>query len=232
MSDEVAGAIQSAISKGEITPGSRLPSENEMAKDFDTGRGTVREALRSLESMGLVEIRTGSGTYVLESPMNGDVLPERLQWLADRRDLVVEMLEVREVLQGQAVHGFAESADDEAREQMRANLEDLRAAITAGDRDAISEADSRFHLLVSENCGNSMLGQLCAYIEDIYRTSNRALVDLRSIDTTRHILTEHSEVVEAVLDRNADGAQAAMRRHISKVTDAIENLGKEESKGE
>jgi GntR family transcriptional repressor for pyruvate dehydrogenase complex len=225
MSDEVAGAIQSAISKGEIPPGARLPSENDMAADFNTGRGTVREALKSLESMGLIEIRTGSGTYVLEPPMNGGVLPERLKWLANRRDLVVEMLEVREVLQGQAARGFAKHADEHARLVLQQSLDSLETAISRRDTDEISEADSRLHLAVSEHCGNSMLGQLCAYVEDIYRTSNRALVDLRSVNTSQRLLDEHREIVHAALRGDVDGAESAMRRHISNVTSAIQELG-------
>ena len=227
MSDQIAGAIQGAIARGEFAVGTRLPGEHELASMFGTSRGTVREALRILESMGLVEIRSGSGTYVVEPPFAGDALSERLRWLVDRRDLVVEMLEVREGLQARAARRYAEVATDAELAELRAIHERIRAAADGGDGDALVEADAQFHFHIGDRCGNSMLSELARYSEEVYRTSNRALVDLRASSAESGIADEHALVVERIVARDAEGAGRAMREHIRSVRRAVAALAPE-----
>lgn len=227
MSDQVAGAIQGMIANREFAIGERLPGEHELASAFRTSRGTVREALRVLESMGLVEIRSGAGTFVVEPPFAGEALSERLQWLLDRRDLVVEMLEVREVLQARAARRYAEIASDAEIAQLSVILERIREVSERGDADALAEADAQFHFHIGDRCGNSLLAELAHYAEEVYRTSNRALVDLRASTANSSMPDEHAAIFDRIVARDAEGAGAAMREHMQSVRAAVAALAPE-----
>src|SRR5687767_4743206 len=77
-SEAIARALLDRILSGQLKPGSRMPSERELAEAFGTGRGPVREALKSLGLLGLLEVRQGDGTYLREA--RADVLPRIIQW--------------------------------------------------------------------------------------------------------------------------------------------------------
>jgi GntR family transcriptional repressor for pyruvate dehydrogenase complex len=226
-SDQIAGALQSAIAQRRYRSGDRLPSEHELAAQFETSRGTVREALRVLEVMGFVQIRTGAGAFVSGSPFSSHALNDRLRWLVDRRDIVLEILEVREGLQAMAAVGCAGRATPDDKDQLRGAVEQGRTAVADGNPDAFAEADAAFHFLIGERCGNRMLADVVRYVEEIYRTSNRALVDLRGRSETSQL--EHERVVECIAEGDRTGAELAMREHIGSVRHTLAALEAEEA---
>ena len=222
MSDQVAGALQSAIASGAYELGERLPGEQELADTFKTSRGTVREALRVLEAMGFVEIRTGAGSFVAESPFGSDALRGRLSWLLDRREVVLEILEVREALEAPAARRYARGATAEDVAELSATLEEMRAAVADDDPDRFAAADADLHVKIGSRCGNQMLGEIIGYVEEVYRASNRVLMDMR--DRHVRVLAEHEAIVEAIAAQNGDGAEIAMREHLRSVSGQIAQL--------
>src|SRR5262245_61163494 len=117
VSDQVVVQLRQLIKEEVLKPGDKIPGEYELAERFSASRASIREALRTLETMGLVEIKSGSGAYVADSPWSSRNLTENLKWLIDRRDLVLKVLEVREVLQGLGARSCAERITPE---QLRA----------------------------------------------------------------------------------------------------------------
>jgi GntR family transcriptional repressor for pyruvate dehydrogenase complex len=225
VSDQVAEQLHELIRQGVLKPKQKIPGEIELAARFSTSRASIREALRTLETMGLVEIKNGSGAYVANSPFSSESLSDNLKWLIDRREMVLKLLDVREVLQGLAAKLCAENVTQEQLSLLEEYYHAMQQATAAFDPDDLSDADTRFHYLIGESCGNEILDGLIKRLEESYRSSSRALMDLRgrSVDTVR----QHKAVLEAIQNHDGVLAEKEMRFHIASVRKDIEALGVE-----
>ena len=228
LSDQIAGRLQEAIAEGRYRSGERLPSELELAATFKTSRGTVREALRALQAMGWVDIRTGAGAFVAESPFGPQALNERLNWVRDRREDILKILEVRSALQSLAARKTAERVKPADIRMFEDFLGEMRQAVAAQDADRFARLDLRFHSGIGALCGNQMLRDIVDYVEEVYRASNRALVDMQG--RIAQSLSEHEQIVAAFARRDSEAAEAAMRRHVDNVQDTIAVLAAKEAR--
>lgn len=216
LSDQAVEQIQALIMDGQIEPGSKLPSEGELASQLQISRASIREALRILESRGVIQVRSGSGAYVSELPFSFNALTDALEWLVGRKETLVHLLAVREVLEGFACSLVAQQATDEVVAKLLANLEERRQ-VAAGSRDVdqLSAIDLEFHQIIAENCGNpvakviiqSILSQICC--------SNRAIV--RVSGGSDISTAEHQAIMEALKACDPVQAEQAMRAHLSRV---------------
>lgn len=227
MSDQIASAIQASIIDKQFELGERLPSEQELAASFDTSRGTVREALRSLEAMGFVEIRTGAGAFVVDSPLGQGALETRLNWLLDRRNVIIEILDVREALEATAVRGCALHASKSQLRAFERMMKKMHVMVAADEPDQFAVADVEFHVAIAQSSGNHTLSELVEYVLRVYRASNRALTDVRG--RTAKSVEEHQVIADALLARDADAAESAMRTHIRSVRAQLAALAENES---
>jgi DNA-binding FadR family transcriptional regulator len=230
VSDQIANQLMMLIQQGSIQPGQRIPGEHELSKQFAASRSSIREALGKLEFVGLIEIRNGSGAYVTPWPLSQDQLTENLAWLMERRDLVLQILQVREVLQGLGARLCAEQIGADQLQQLSATLEAMEAAKESGDLEAVTEADTRFHHLIGEFAGNVVVIELIARIEEAYRSSSRALMDLRG--RAMASVVQHAAIIEAIRARDPDGAEATMRSHVRSVVQSLLALGEPEGAGD
>jgi GntR family transcriptional repressor for pyruvate dehydrogenase complex len=205
----VARQLVDLLTRGELTPGSRLPPERQLAESLGVGRSAVREALAVLEILGIVQIRPGSGTYLRGS--TSELLPTTLSWglmLAASRTR--ELLEVRSGLERTAAALAATHAGPDEVAELRGLVERMRAAVD--DLDAFKDADLRFHLAVARIAGNEVLSDLLQAIRSLLRVwVERGLTNrTQAQDAYR----EHRAVLEAIADADAAGADAAMRAHM------------------
>ena len=223
VSDQVVGQLRSLIKQGVLTAGQQLPSENELAENFSTSRPTIREALRTLETMGLVEIKSGSGAFVVDSPLSARNLTENLKWLVERREMVLKILDVRQALQGLGARLCAESITDERLEKLLGTLRAMERAKDANDSDQATEADTQFHYLIGTYSGNEILDDLIQRVEQTYRSSSRALMDLGG--RAMHSVKEHAAILEAITAHDGQLAESQMRAHIASVRADIAALG-------
>jgi GntR family transcriptional repressor for pyruvate dehydrogenase complex len=230
VSDQVVGQLQQAILQGVFQAGQRIPGEYELATRFSTSRGSIREALRTMETMGLIEIRSGAGAFVTRPILSGEVLSDKLRWLLDRREMVLKMLAVREVLQGLGARLCAGRTSESEAATLEETLQEMRDAYDRGDPDTATDADARFHFLIGEYCGNDILNDLICHVEQTYRSSSRALMDLRGRTATS--IQEHAAVLEAIIRRDASTAEATMRDHVSSVRRTLAGLGHAENSPE
>jgi DNA-binding GntR family transcriptional regulator len=129
--------------------------------------------------------------------------------------MVIKMLDVRENLQGLAARLCAGDLSKGALERLRSTVREMRETRDAGDLDAATNADAQFHFLIGEYCGNEVLNEIIRHLEQAYRSSNRALMDLRG--RTAISIREHARVVEAIARGDGAGAERAMRAHIGSV---------------
>jgi GntR family transcriptional repressor for pyruvate dehydrogenase complex len=220
LSDEVARQLGAAIRSGEFLPGARLPSEKELAERFDVSRMVVREAMSRLKSDELIETRQGLGAFVSAEPGRGLF---RLQSAPAAVKDLHDIFQLRVAVEGAAAGLAAVSANRSELAAMRGSLRDLKTAIAAGE-DGV-EADNRFHAAIAQASRNPYLGRFLTFLG---ANLHGAIARARSNTAARHpesilaVQAEHEAILAAIEQRDALGAEAAMRGHLSA---AMERLG-------
>jgi GntR family transcriptional repressor for pyruvate dehydrogenase complex len=223
---EVARHLLSYLLSGQLPPGGRLPSERQLTEAFGVGRSAVREALKSLDLLGIVEVRPGSGTYL--KGIDSDLLPQVIEWgllLGERR--TTDLVEARHHIEVIVARLAATRRDEAAVADLREVVARMAAA---GTPDAFVREDVAFHLRLSEAAGNTVLAEVL--------TSIRALLSVwirRAIGTAGGIsvtLDEHRAVCEAVAAGDPDAAAAAMEAHMAGASGRLrESLEKQRQEG-
>ncbi|MGP3960192.1 FadR/GntR family transcriptional regulator [Nonomuraea sp. 3N208] len=205
---EIARQLLSQLLSGHLEPGTRLPSERQLSETLGVGRSTVREALKALDVLGIIEVRQGDGTYLRQS--TSSLLPSAIEWgLMLGQPQVLDLIEARKHIEVIIAELAAERAGPEAVEELRAHLADMRAA---ADSTAFVEADVAFHLTLAQAAGNSVLNDILGSIRSLLRVwIRRAIHEAGGTETT---IAEHAAVLAAIEQRSPEAAAAAMRGHM------------------
>lgn len=218
---QIARRLVEVILSGQIEPGSRMPSERQLAEAFGVGRSAMREALKALSLIGLVEVRQGDGTYLRKA--DTALLPEVIEWgllLGEPRtmDLVEARQEIEVVLAGLA----AQRRSDEQIARLSKNLADMGAARTPGD---FVEHDIAFHVTVADAAGNSALRDIHSSIQVLLRAwILRALSGTSALELS---YAEHVPILDAIALGEPEAAKLAMRAHMSSAAERlVVNLSK------
>jgi DNA-binding GntR family transcriptional regulator len=194
--------LRQAIVDGELLPGERL-LEEELSARLGLGRGAVRMALVRLEHDGLVERERHRGARV-----------RRVS-----EDEAVEILEARAALESLAARHAARNADDAAVEQLREVIAQMRRLREAGDLLGLSNLNARLHARILDASGHETAKRLSRTLSSqIVRFQYRTVLLPGRPDRS---FAEHTAIVEAIAARDPDGAEAAMRRHLLQVAEAL-----------
>ena len=211
VTDDAIERIRELIASGEWGPGTRLPREADLAKQLGLSRNSLREAVRALSLARVLEVRQGDGTYV-SSLEPGELLEPTLSATHLLRGrTVLELFEVRRMLEPEAAAMAAQRADAEVLDALR---QELDRRIAAGERaDELVEADAAFHDVIARAPGN---GVLRALLRSLSTRTVRArlwhgLADRDALDLAR---AEHTRIYEAIAAGDADLARAATLLHI------------------
>ncbi|HLX03014.1 MAG TPA: FadR/GntR family transcriptional regulator [Trinickia sp.] len=212
LADRVTAVLLEKIKGGEFPAGSRLPTEQVISERFGVSRTVVREAISRLKSDGLVEVRQGSGTVVREA---NRTTAFRLD--IDPKDSVDAVLRVTELRRGIE----AEAAALAAQRRTRAQLADIKRALTAIDmaaknqRDGVDE-DLAFHMAISRATGNSLYPSLLEYISQFIHAAIRVTRtnEARRDDFSTQVRNEHRAIFEAIAAQDPVAARNAAISHI------------------
>lgn len=213
----VVSQIEEAIFSGVLEPGHRLPSEREMMAQFGVSRSTVREALRVLESNGLVRSRPGDPNGGAEiQPSSPDHVSKALTSFARLgRVGVAELVEFRMVVEGSAVHLAANLHTQEELDAMNAAFAEmqLQAEISY---EAFSKADVKFHLTIARFSRNALLGACSEFAHDMVLklTTDKLRDSPDPQPLMEHVLARHGAYLEAIGERNGRRAEALARRDL------------------
>ena len=206
---QIADQITQLIASGEFAPGARLPAERELATSLGVSRASVREAIISLEMGGLVEVRVGTGIFVTAPPVPS----------AAGRDAgpgPFELLQARKLIEGEIAAAAASAASGsdlaflrQCVERMEAHVDDF-AAREASDRD--------FHLGIAKATGNGSLELVVEGLWD-HRAElwGRLQRHFHTPELARKTVRDHAAILGAIEARDANGARAAMHRHLTRV---------------
>ncbi|MEV4754741.1 FadR/GntR family transcriptional regulator [Micromonospora sp. NPDC049559] len=201
--------IVALIHERELTPGTPMPTEPQLMELLGASRNSVREAIRALQALGIVEIRHGYGTFVGHASL--DVLTPSLAFRVRTRPgggvrALHDLVEVRELLETGLIGQVATSTSTP-------RLAALDALVTAMERDR--EADRAFHALLYESCGNELVLQLIDLFWAVYHEVEQALGPPE--DRAADIVANHRRIVEALRARDPGAARDAMHRHFRDV---------------
>ncbi len=217
LADDLAQRVRELIQTGGYQPGDRLPSIAEMARRFGVAHPTLREALRKLETLGLLSIRHGSGVYVQE-PREA-LLPWTARFEGGvTRKLLLDLVEARTVLELKTVALAAERATGE----QLAELRELAFGRWRGvaDDGRVADANVAFHRGIAEASGNPILFQLLAILAALIQAEQRALLDEPA--EREAFQQEHGGILEALERREPELAVERMRAHLESVRARIQ----------
>jgi DNA-binding FadR family transcriptional regulator len=206
--------------RGDFKPGDALPSERELVEAFGVSRVSVREAIRSLEAIGLVEVYQGRGCFVTKGPTDGYVGPFA-RWLEVHRDEVLDLLKVRGALDELAAESAAQRADTRSLSRVQKAHEAFLRAIEEPDArlDHIVALDIEFHLAIAGASGSRLMRHLLDDLNGHLHESRR--IALSPEGRPQQSADEHSVIVRAVLDGKPAEARAAAARHVESVQVAV-----------
>lgn len=209
--DRAIARMREMVVTGELSPGERLPSEAELARMLGVSRNSLREAVAALELVRVLDVRRGDGTYV--TSLAPEVLSEALAFVLDlhRDDSLLEIFEVRKVLEPYATGLAATRLDAEALARLEAELD---AIDPSSPIDEIVAHDLAFHRLIAAGCGNSYLtGLLDAMAPPTVRA--RMWRGITQADASERTLSEHRAIFEAIRAGDAALAQSWASIHIA-----------------
>lgn len=213
VTDDAVEKLKAMIVSGELKPGDKLPREATLAEDLGLSRSSLREAVRALSMVRILDVRRGDGTYV--SSLTSESLLEALSFIVEfHRDAsVLELLEVRRILEPA---GCARAAVVASEEQLAAIGEILARATPDSSVDELVQADVEFHRAIAAASGNAVLASL---IESLSGPTQRARVwrGITQDGALARTLDEHRAIYEALVRRDAAMASSWATVHVGGV---------------
>lgn len=191
---------------GHYKTGEQLPSEFELAKKWNVARGTVREALKTLTVVGLLQVRRGKGTFVADR--SEFFMGPLLLGINPKADLIT-LVKARELIEIELVGLAATHRNSKAVRTMREALKRMR---NYADIREFYEADLEFHFAIALASGNPFLSHFLTLIRNLMAQWMAATASLPGVAEVA--VKQHEKILKAVQSRNPNGARAAMNRHL------------------
>ncbi|HTA23883.1 MAG TPA: FadR/GntR family transcriptional regulator [Terriglobales bacterium] len=213
--EEVAQQIERLILK-KLRPGDKLPSERELAELLKVSRSSIRDAIRGLELMGMVEPRQGAGTIVREISSDSVMNPFS-NALKRRRESVSELLDFRKMLEPPlaaraATHASADEISEMEEILQRQEAKQARAESTVAE-------DSEFHYSVALASGNSVVLKVLDILMELLRDTRERSLQVEG--RPQKSIAGHRRILAAIKRHDAEAAKSAMRRHIEDVEEIV-----------
>lgn len=220
---QVARQLQELIVQGHWEKGEKLPGEIELAKQFGVSRSTLREALRTLSSNGLVKIKHGEGNFAWYPEVEEYLNPLMPRLLVERED-ILSIMEARSMVEVQTARLAATRASEEERAELQSLLEEMEASID--DRKQFAHYDHAFHKQIAIATNNNVIIKIYEAIEVLLVSQQLEIVDYA--DAIERGVNDHRAILDAILDSDEQRAADAMRKHMKHTYQAImANRGKE-----
>lgn len=223
ISDQVFDQLKEIIVRGEIKPGEQLMPERELAVAMDVSRTTIRNAISKLVVMGFLEHRQGQGTFV-RSPDARENNPLAIA-MREQDATVEDLLEVRMGMECNAAALAARRADKKDIRFLEKSLKEMNAEVRAGGLG--TEADVSFHMAISYATKNPVQIHIMRDFYDFlfYGIKENLSHLYRDAGRIEEIVRQHTDIVDAIRDRDPERAFESMRRHIFYVLNFFEKGG-------
>jgi GntR family transcriptional repressor for pyruvate dehydrogenase complex len=217
LSQSAVEAIKAYILDKNLSPGAKLPSERELSEALNISRASVREALRILEIIGLIEVKPGSGIYFKD--YTGDLSIPLKVWLPINEETLREIFEVRLLIEPRAAGLAAERATPDIVEKMQECLEKFQHFSEVNDLAGMILADTEFHKTVAKATCNKtltfLMNTMTRYLPEGWKAS------LKVPQRPEKTITEHKIIYQAIKEHNSNLASKQMTFHLSSALDEI-----------
>jgi GntR family transcriptional regulator, transcriptional repressor for pyruvate dehydrogenase complex len=216
--ERVFEAMRNNILSGQYQDGERLAPQQMLGEQLGVSRTVIREALNKLAMVGLVDIRQGSGTFVLTSRVGGVISPT-LEVLLANKESMQELTETRYYLEQTIARLAAKRADEAVIGKLTECVTNMEGCVDTGDTVGYAKYDLAFHMTLADASGNSVL----AHILEVVRESMlRFMKDFTQIPgAPKTALEHHAAIVHAVTHHDTRAAEHRMEEHIRFVTDIL-----------
>ena len=207
--EEIVRQVKQLIGEGRLKSGDRLPPERDLAEKFRVSRTSVREALRALQSRGLIEIRAGEGAFVRDVSVETLIEPLALVILP-HREAVGELFEARRLLEPAIAALAARRATREEIQEMERILEDQAKEVAAGRTGMVQ--DGALHAAIANSAHNRAITRIVNALMDLLTQSREESLHTPGRPTRSH--EDHRRILEAVRRRDEVAAHRSMLDHL------------------
>ena len=229
LSDEVTKAIENIIIDNDLQPGDKLPSQSELGKSLNVGSRSIREAIRSLESRGLVETKQGKGVFVKNSNMDFflEMLKTNLVFqLPKELKTLIDLANIRKMIETGVIYSIAVNTPPELMSTLTKLIEKMEEKADSNDIEAYNILDVEFHKAIIKASGNDIIISIYNHLFELLIKSFQKTGGMKgSKETSRR---EHREMLEAIESSNGVKARDIMSRHISSTLNKLEKMKKQE----
>ena len=215
--EEVSEILHEKIRSGELKPGDRLDSVDQMAEQLQVSRSAVREALAALKAMGLIEIKQGSGTYVKTVSEKKLQLPLSTSILSNRQT-IFHLMELRKIIEVGTALSASKNRTQADVEILEGILQKMKEA--QGNGELGEKADFEFHCAIAAASQNPFLQNLLEQISELMIETMRETIRIWLFSkktTSEKLYDEHMQIFLAIKQQNPDLAQLAMSSHLSNI---------------
>ncbi len=208
----VAREIQAMITDGTLKPGDKIPSQREFSQKFGISRASLREALLTLETLGLLKTEAGRGTFVVGPPQGqaGHMAP----WRYSESHSVFDVFQTRIMLEGEIARLAAGRVTQLQLEQMENATCAMEESWARLDRLANVEADLEFHGVIVSACSNAMLRTLYETMRDQLAETQRQPIPITNPQRMKESIAEHRRIIAALAANDGAAARREMETHI------------------
>ena len=233
--EQIVRQLVGLVKSGQLKPGDRLPAERTLAEELGVGRPTLREALRALQLLGILDIRHGGGVFVSELQPDTLLGPLHLFLSLDRHNLGT-ILEARKVIEGALLAYVAKSIDDSAIKELQGNLAKLERVVDESrqgksdqgksdqgksdqgkpDPERVNELATEFRAIIENAVGNPILVRAVKSLDLLSAATRERTMSAGSMD---RLLDNHRGMVEALVRHDPVAAQHALEAHIDYLGD-------------
>jgi len=219
--EDIVQQVLVLIEEGKLKRGDQLPSERYLTEAFKVSRTTVREAIRTLESMKLLKSRQGDGTYVLASSEEALIQPLAAALFKEKDD-IFDIFYIRKIIEPHAAQLAAENATPQEIGEMEEVLRKQEECLERGESGI--GIDSTFHMLMAKTTKNRIMERLLLAMIDLIRQSREKYhMEDENDRRTRRSLEGHRRVFSAIKNGDCDGARKSMLQHLEDIEGIIFN---------
>jgi GntR family transcriptional regulator, transcriptional repressor for pyruvate dehydrogenase complex len=217
--EDIVHQVRTLIEDGKLKRGDQLPSERELTETFKVSRTTVREAIRTLESMKLLQCRQGNGTYVLASSEEALIQPLAAA-LFNANDDIRDIFYIRKIIEPHVAHLAAENATPQEIEELEKILNEQEVCIGRGE--SVLETNSLFHNHLAGAAKNRVMERLLlALIDLLHQSREEYLMEDERDKRAERSLEGHKKILTAIKKGDCDVALKSMLQHLEDIEGII-----------
>lgn len=224
LSDDLAYRIKQLIEANNLVASDKLPTISEMADRFGVGPPTLREALKKLETLGVVRIKHGSGIYVGENHRALFLTSPVIAGEPSKEDLL-DLIEVRTAVEPTAARLAAEHATSDDVQRMKQCLDEEEAHLEDDRR--LKPTNMAFHREIAKSSGNKVMSQMLQVLSKLFQREQKMIFHIYG--SREKDLREHRHILEGIRESDPDLAEKRMRAHLDAVRATVETWNPEET---